>query len=84
MAKKKAIKLSEARILIFLTNTAGPNKHVGHISSKLGIDYSYCLLIIKQMLDKHWIKKGLNMGNKTFYEIAYKCPEMDNILEALN
>ena len=66
MAKKQPIKLSEARILIYLDNVKAQFKYVGSIASKLHIDYGYILQILKDMHEKGWIRKE-HQGLKSYY-----------------
>ena len=84
MAKKRLIKVNEARILIFLKTVDKEMKNYNGISIKLGIDYGYVIRLIKSMTHKNWVKKAKNESNKTFIEPAYKCPEMNVLIEAKN
>lgn len=71
MAKKKEIKTSEARILIYLSQVQNIYKNVANISRKLDIDYVYCSRILKGMKEKGWLQE-IRKENKTFYEIRRK------------
>lgn len=70
---KKPIKLSEARILIYLHNVDSPMKWATKMSVKLGMDYIYLLRILAQMKQKNWIKP-IRRANKIFYEPTNKAP----------
>ncbi|MEA1877254.1 MAG: hypothetical protein U9N86_10355 [Bacteroidota bacterium] len=72
MANKKPIKLSEARILIYLNNTHRALHFVRKISSKLKIDYGYTIRILMDMIEKEWLcrEKGLANPSRTYYHIS--------------
>ena len=57
MALKKEIKVTEARILVYLSQVSNNNKSLDMISAKLGIDYSYCIRTLKVMVIKGWVFK---------------------------
>ena len=49
------IKLSEARIIVFLEKVKNGNRYASLISAKLDMDYGYCMHIIKKMHAKGWL-----------------------------
>jgi len=68
MAKKKELKNSEKRILIYLHQVAIPLCYTTRMAAKLDIDYGYLTKILNSMLHKQWIKKKNSMStNKVFY-----------------
>jgi predicted transcriptional regulator len=72
-AKKKLLKRSEARIMVYLESVDNTEKYVTAISNHLKIDYVYLLRILRQMLTKGWLKIH-HFNNKTFYDLACKAP----------
>jgi predicted transcriptional regulator len=73
MALKKAIKITEAKVIVYLDVVDSPFKFVQKISSKLKIDYSYLCRILADMLEKQWVKRTCR-DNRSFYELAHKAP----------
>lgn len=51
----REMKLSEARILVFLDNFNKEQRFASLISSKLDIDYCYTMQILKKMEAKRWV-----------------------------
>jgi len=80
MANKQRIKVSEARILLYLLNVDKPHKYARRMSIKLDTDYVYLIRILQQMKEKNWIK-SIRRGRKVFYEPAYKAPTEDELLQ---
>jgi len=75
MAKKQAVKLSEARILMFLKTAELKYRWTQHISNKLQMDYGYCRRILSGMIEKGWIRKELNnYSSKVFYRLTKVAP----------
>jgi len=75
MPPKQPVKLSEAKILIYLSEVANPFKYKTMISVKLDIDYIYLNRIMSQMEAKHWIKKmKSDIKNRVFYELTMGAP----------
>ena len=66
MTTKQPIKLSEAKILVYLNQVHLRHKYIAKIASKLQMDYVYCLRILKQMNEKGWIRKEQSR-TKSFY-----------------
>ena len=79
MAYKQAIKVSEARVLIFLKAAPVRRRYTRAISSKLGIEYGYLLRILKGMVFKHWITKE-STPVKTYYHIKDIAPYDDAVV----
>ena len=71
MVIKQDLKISEARIIIFLNQVDDNLRHSSGISTKLKMDYSYARKIIADMLDKQWIKKH-QTGIRTIYFLTTK------------
>ena len=72
MANKQEMKKSEARILLFLSQTDMTLHYLGKISVKLEIDYGYTIRILAEMVEKDWLRrdKGLANPQKTFYHLT--------------
>ncbi len=70
---KKPIKLSEARILIYLKNVESQLRFARQISYKLEMDYAYLLGRLKDMKGKLWIQP-IRRENKIFYELTETAP----------
>lgn len=83
MAKKKIMKLSEARILVFLNTSSPENHYVASISGKLQIDYGYIMKILANMKYKNWIKPEKTIANpsKTFYHLTAEGKEQLTIAQ---
>lgn len=73
MAIKQKIKISEARIIIFLENAAPNLRFAKMISVRLNIDYGYLLRIISGMIHKEWIFPE-RRETKIFYSITKNTP----------
>jgi len=72
MANKKPIKLSEAKILVFLENAHQSLHFVRKISSKLSMDYGYTIKILIDMYEKEWLFRDKSAANptRTFYHLT--------------
>ena len=57
MAKKQEIKVSEAKIIVFLNQVDTKYKYTIYIAEKLKMDYNYCIRIIYGMVNKGWIRR---------------------------
>lgn len=73
MANKQLIKLSEARILIFLENADLKNCFTLGMATKLRMDYGYIIKILLILENKEWIRSNKVHG-KRFYELTKKAP----------
>lgn len=73
MAKKKYMKTSEARILIYLSQVENTLKNATNISRKLNMDYGYLIRILHTMKEKGWIKLT-KLDNRKFYECTTRAP----------
>ena len=62
------MKLSEARILVYLKNVSNPLKYARMISIKLRMDYGYMNGILAGMVLKGWLLKH-RFENKVFYDL---------------
>lgn len=71
--KTKVMKISEARIIIYLKNVKKTLKDVRSISIKLNIDSCYVYRIISLMLSKGWLKTH-NYNGRLFYDINSHTP----------
>ena len=69
----KKLKLSEARILIYLNQAEPRYKYARRMSSKLNIDYGYLIGILNGLHSKKWLHK-IKRGNKRFYELNKIAP----------
>ena len=67
------MKLSEARIIIYLDNTRRDIRYAAQIALKLDIDDSNVNKVLKKMAAKEWVKLSLEDG-KNIYTITSKCP----------
>ena len=63
------MKLSEARILIFLSISADRYKYARYISDKLKMDYGYLIRILKSLKMYKIIDCVKGVDNKKFYRI---------------
>lgn len=68
------MKLSEAKILIFLSQVQNTDKYLGNISTKLKMDYAYCIRILKQMQANGWIKPAVRVSGKSYYSLYSTAP----------
>ena len=73
MAKKQDIKLSEARILVYLESVTNRFKFVGAIASKIKTDYGYTLHILKEMHEKGWLRRDKQI-TKSYYFLTNVAP----------
>ena len=73
MANKQDLKISEARILVYLDNAAVNLKYVGAIAAKLHMDYAYLLKILKDMHEKGWLKRDKTI-TKSYYFLTKLAP----------
>lgn len=73
MAKKRKLKESEARILVYLENTKAQFKFVAAIAAKIKKDYGYTLHIVKEMHEKGWIRKE-RYAVKSYYFLTKLAP----------
>lgn len=73
MAHKKEVKLSEARILVYLENVHSRWKFVGAIAAKIKTDYGYTLHILKEMHEKGWLTRDKQV-TKSYYFLTKAAP----------
>lgn len=73
MAKKKALKESEARLLLYISQVNIPMNTIDIISIKLDIDYGYCRRLLKAMRFKNWIISE-KYSRKTYYRTTKLAP----------
>lgn len=73
MAKKKEIKSSTAKILIFISQVHIGNTYKMKLAEKLQMDYGYLTKIMNEMVNKELIKpqRGLST-NKVFFKLTTK------------
>jgi len=64
--EKQEMKLSEARILVYLSQVDKPFKFARMISTKLEIGYNYTLEILKSMIEKGWLSVELDCTKKYY------------------
>ena len=71
MAHKQAIKLSEARIMIFLNIADKTLRYPRKMSQKLLMDYGYLLNRLADMIEKGWLSKFkvISQPSRTYYKI---------------
>jgi len=72
-SRKQDLKVSEARILVYLNQADGRLRTLLKISSKLDIDYSYANKIISVMISKRWIYKERGTL-RPYYHISVNAP----------
>ena len=72
------MKLSEARILVFLVNAAKPLKNARTIAIKLNIDVTYLYHILDVMLEKKWLSVHF-YNKKRFFEPKNTAPVKEAI-----
>ena len=73
MAKKQELKMSEAKIIIYLKNVEDTKKHAFNIVEKLFVDYGYLLRILQGMVSKGWLRKIVS-GTNVVYELTSFAP----------
>ena len=71
IAIKEFIKLSEAKIIVYLENTDVEHKFTLRMATKLNMDYGYIIKILNLLENKEWIKSAKIHG-KRFYELTTK------------
>ena len=69
MASKQELKVSEARILLYLSQVNNTSKNVANISTKLSIGYSYLSNLLRDMVSKRWVFKH-SLQTKMFYDLT--------------
>jgi len=76
MATKRAVKLTEARILVYLNQVTDNRKYIKAISLNLGIDYGYCILTLQRMKLKGWVRVAISLADprKKYYELTNAAP----------
>lgn len=57
MAFKKDLKVSEARIIVLLSQIGDLCRYTGAIAAKLNMDYNYAIHILAGMIENKWITK---------------------------
>jgi DNA-binding MarR family transcriptional regulator len=73
MAHKQSIKISEAKILVYLASATASLHFVSAIAAKTQKDYGYTLHILKEMHMKGWIKREAGRG-MVYYFINKAAP----------
>lgn len=71
--KTEFVKVSEARILVFLTTAAPLIRNARRISEKLRIDYVYLTTLLEAMYEKGWIRTHVH-NQITFFEVIDAAP----------
>lgn len=66
--KKREMKLSEARVLVFLSQVPKRYRYAGIAAAKLNIDYTYLRRILTGMTFRQWVKE-IRGTEKFFYEV---------------
>lgn len=77
----KKLKLSEAKILIFLYNAELRYRYATQIGAKLCIDYIYLNRILKGMVTRRWLG-SVKRENKRFYHLLQRAP-LDRAIKRL-
>jgi DNA-binding transcriptional regulator PaaX len=67
------IKESEARIIVYLSMVPNTKKHVSYICQKLGMNYSYTLIVLREMVGKGWLAKHKH-GRYMSYDLTTEAP----------
>ena len=70
------MKLSEARILVYLSVAKKRLTYGMKIAAKLKMDYKYCLEVIGMMVEKGWVIRD-SFPIKTYYCLTKKAPLED-------
>ena len=70
---KERIKLSEAKILIYLEVAEDRFKYARFISSKLKIEYNFLLGRLREMKDKGWLR-SIRREQRKYYELNKAAP----------
>ncbi len=73
MANKQKLKISEARILVYLAHIEEGKRFIKAVSNKLDMDYPYTHSIIQRMHAKGWLKKE-ETGLKHYYHVKWAAP----------
>lgn len=73
MANKQHLKASEARILILLSQIPENLKYTGAIAAKLDMDYCYTIRILKEMVEKGWLRTEQE-ALKVFHKLTMTSP----------
>jgi len=63
------MKKSEARIIVYLSQVLPHKRNVSTVSSKLDIGYTYLGNLLRDMLNKNWLRKQ-PLRNKMFYSLT--------------
>ncbi len=74
MAHKQKLKVSEARILVYLSSIDPRLRFVKAISNRLDMDYPYCLGILGRMHAKGWLKKEEGALKHYYHVISTEAP----------
>jgi DNA-binding MarR family transcriptional regulator len=77
---KQDLKVSEARVLVFLSQVDARHKFARQISNKLDMDYAYLLARLKVMSNRDWVQP-IKRDRKVFYELKF--PPLDKAIELL-
>ena len=72
MANKQDMKVSEARILIYLNQVDYDLMYLGKIATVLKMDYAYCMKILKNMHEAKLLIKHKKPSNpsRAYYHLA--------------
>jgi len=71
MATKQELKVSEARILIYLSQALPQARYLMGISFKLEIDYNYLSRIMQGLRSRGLVRRASSLiKNKSFYDIT--------------
>ena len=73
MANKQDLKVSEARIIIYLSQVDNQHRYIGAISAKLDIDYSYTIHLLAGMVAKKWLRFE-STAIKSHYFLTQQAP----------
>lgn len=67
------MKVSEARILVYLDQVSPWLRYANKISEKLKMHYAYTHKLLKEMVEKGWVNKH-HLENKILYIITTDAP----------
>ena len=70
---RTTLKLSEARIMVYLENADKSLRYARAISYKLNMDYGYLIRMLGNMYNKEWIGKH-DSSNKVLYHLNKIAP----------
>ena len=74
MATKQRLKLSEARILVYLSKIEPRFRFIKAVSNRLDMDYPYTHSLMQRMHAKGWLKKEEGALKHYYHVISTEAP----------